>query len=371
MTDPLARSLEHGDEAVGASQRREGFAFTPADDLAFALGWPHMITLCEDEDDPAETARALVMAYPQPYEREWPRMAAHRAARALAAGPTRTGSLSPEAEAALLEEAELSSAEASAFFRHYLGLRPHLWFLPSLGTHLFEALLGPSAALEIFVAMLEAHVDDWMQRHNTRCAFVNQLGYHLLRVPPAEADGFRERLEALFAHCADNCDLSKRHVNLALRELDLVLHGRAGVDRSAHHVDELIAPGSLLHLTDDADFVYEQARLVDVDASSMVEARLVFLAGERRLDDEAQRWRRYKRPKPGAAHARVVAHLGRIRSEKLLPLMLAMTAKSKAKKAASQWFVERADFARPWVEKTASAGGDEATWAIKVLKKMK
>src|SRR5690349_23180893 len=84
-SDGLVRTTQaliHGAAASGARFVRPGFATTPAGDLAFALGFPHLEYIIDDHPD---GARAEMVAYERkPYRLGWPRNVAIRWCRITA-----------------------------------------------------------------------------------------------------------------------------------------------------------------------------------------------------------------------------------------------------------------------------------------------
>jgi hypothetical protein len=122
-----------------------------------------------------------------------------------------------------------------------------------------------------------------------------------------------------------------------------------------------------VHVVDDPAWV---ARTVlaagPPDASVYPDPRLSFLGGDEVLAAECSWWNRYT--KPGSHAIFVVERMGRIRSERLLPALLEMTAASNAKREATAWFVEHAGFARDFLEEQAGGpGGETARRVLEAL----
>ena len=76
----------------------------------------------------------------------------------------------------------------------------------------------------------------------------------------------------------------------------------------------------------------------------------------------AKWWKKYKEPEDEAQKV-FVRDYGRIRSEKMLAIFLAMSQTSKARKEAAAWFAAHAEYARPYLERTAAGKGDPVAWA--------
>src|SRR5262245_54352129 len=79
-------AMVHGADAFGARYTKPGFAFTPDQDLKFALGWPQMVELVEghpsDQDPLASAIDALRPGYPF-IQVAWPKEVAARIGRAF------------------------------------------------------------------------------------------------------------------------------------------------------------------------------------------------------------------------------------------------------------------------------------------------
>jgi hypothetical protein len=101
-----------------------------------------------------------------------------------------------------------------------------------------------------------------------------------LRLPPSLADKLRSRLAVVFdrrvkALPTKELGPRKGERGSLLRALDVVLHGRAGAERSGERNEDVIEPADLVHVTADREFVRQIAcQCVSPDS------RLVFLGGE-------------------------------------------------------------------------------------------
>jgi hypothetical protein len=355
-------ALSHGAAADGARFVRPGFAFTAADDLAFALGYPHLTYLADGHPDDAdpEAAAPLYVSKHGLAPTVWPREVAARVARAF-------GNWFDDAKVAeaYRTAGAITADEARQIIRSELhGNNSRILLL------LLEALVGPSVVVSTAVDQLEAFSgQEWTDSGpNIRTDLpptILSLGYLLLRLPADEAAGARARLEALYQVWTEE---PKRFRTAAAKAIDVVLHGAAGAERSAYRAGGQISPYAPLHILDDPAWV---ARIVKAsgapDQSAKPDARLVFLGGDEVLDLELSRWKKYTKP---GAHTLLVEQLGKIQSPQILPWMLEMSATSKAKGDAQAWFLAHADFARGFLEQSADAGGAPADWARVVLKKL-
>ena len=108
----LGGAFAHGYEAARAKRLfQEGLGATEADDLSLALGFPMLVELGPDVDDPAAYARDRIC---KPMRRldPWPRNAAIRAVRAIASTWIDfPDTLTPEAEAELASREGLEAAD--------------------------------------------------------------------------------------------------------------------------------------------------------------------------------------------------------------------------------------------------------------------
>src|SRR5262249_29507378 len=142
------------------------------------------------------------------------------------------------------------------------------------------------------------------------------VGFVLLRLPSALAEKLRTRLAAIFdrrVKALRNKELGPRKGERGslLRALDVVLHGRAGAERSGARNDDAIQPAHLLHVIGDESFVREAAcRRVSADA------RLVFLGGEPVLDHMLESFVRLR-----GLHAALIEEFAEVASPKAIELL--------------------------------------------------
>jgi hypothetical protein len=356
-------ALQHGDRAFGARFVKPGFAFTPEDDLAFALGYPYLAILADGHPDDADPAKAAPL-YVSQHGLEppvWPREVAHRMARAF-------GMLADQGERdeAFQKGGPVGETEARALVKRDM-IESNAW----LQLYLLEAMVGPSVIVDAVLGELESYTEEPWEDSGPQSRLelpgvILHLGYMLLRLPEAEAARARARLEALYAAWGKNDDWLQEKARDAL---DVVLHGKEGAERSAYKFDgKHISTGQPLHVLDDPAWIARVVREGGApDESSTPDPRLVFLGGDDVLAREIGWWKKYTKP---GAHAQLVARFGKIASPRILPWMLEMSATSKAKASATAWFVAHADHARPFLEKTAKEGGPSAAWAKAILPKL-
>ncbi len=217
------------------------------------------------------------------------------------------------------------------------------------------------------VETVEACPPDILKSESSkRSDCVSLIGILFLRLPESVraplAQRLRRVLDAVVATIPGGLvEATDEPWFLPYRSLDRVLNGQKGVER----LRQKLVPQDLL-LAEDAAFVVEWLRAQDGPEDYPPLARLAFLGGEGVLDVEAKWWKKYNEPR-GEAQALFVRDYSRIRSEKMLAILLAMSQTSKARKEAAAWFAAHADYARPYLERAAAGSDDAATWAKALL----
>jgi hypothetical protein len=280
-------ALHHAAAASGAKLVKPGFATTKDGDLAFALGFPHLEYIVDDHPD---DARAEMIAYERrSYRLGWPRNVATRWCRITASkGFKRTLQGSTELDGAgkkaLKNGAPLAAEEVALTLKAIFSDTTSYEDLQEL-VRLYEAFMGPELIATSIVDALEKSSNNvWNHQDHDRAQVLHHVGFLLLRLPASLADKLRSRLAAIFdrrVKTLPSKELGPRKGERGslLRALDLVLHGRAGVERSGERSEDAIEPGDLVHVTNDAKFVCEAAR-----QHASADPRLVFLGGEPVLD---------------------------------------------------------------------------------------
>lgn len=153
------------------------------------------------------------------------------------------------------------------------------------------------------------------------------LGAVLRRVHRSGGKERRGRLEKLFDQWAKawpGGKLATRkpgEMGLQIRELDTVLHGREGVERSAYRSEDGISRAEASDVTDDPSFVAELVRKSPKPQKFEVSLpRLVFLGGEPVMEFERKQWKAYAADK----HAQIVEAFAPIKLPAVAELMLEM-----------------------------------------------
>jgi hypothetical protein len=313
------QALEHGAAASGARFVKRGFATTPAGDLAFALGFPHLEYIVDDHPD---DARAEMVAYERrSYRLGWPRDVATRWCRVTASkGFKRTPQGATELDAAgkkaIKNSAPLSLDEVLLSLKAMFSDTTSYEDLGDL-VRLYEAFVGPeSVATAIVDALEKAGNNIWNHQDHDRAQVMHHLGFVLLRLPSALTDKLRGRLAAIFdrrVKALRNKELGPRKGERGslLRALDIVLNGRTGCERSGERNEDAIEPGDLVHVLDDEAFVREAAcQRISGDA------RLVFLGGEPVLDRILEAFARMR-----GLHGQLVDGFAEVASPKAIELL--------------------------------------------------
>ncbi|GAC1572021.1 MAG: hypothetical protein NVS3B20_24010 [Polyangiales bacterium] len=356
-------AIKHGHEAAGAKMIKKGFAASPERDLHFALGFPHMRFLIDDPQSDADAAAEAAAALEREWEVEvtWPRKVAERLARYCLVKKRWGLDGKPHVAAALNDRRPIREEEARAMIAEELNY-PEAHDDRSL-ILLLEALVGPDVVLDAAVSNLEKLPESvWFSMENHLSEFASTLGFTLLRVPEDAARAFRTRLSVLEKQWRD-ADPDGDGGLPIVQGLDLALHGRAGAERSAYRVDEVVVSSWLVHVLDDPDYVAERAAVSG--ATEPPDPRITFLGGASVLVGERRGIKAHRR------HAELVDLFADIRLPEIVPLMLEMSATSKAKKQATAWFVANAAFAKPHLEKIhGTKKNPTAAWAQALLAKI-
>jgi hypothetical protein len=290
-------AFAHGKTAYGARFVKPGFALTPQADLAFALGFPHLEYIVDDHPD---DARAEMIAYERrSYRLGWPRNVAIRWCRITASKgcrrtPQGATELDTAGKKALKNGAPLATEEVALTLKamfsdtsSYEDLRALVW--------LFEAFMGPELVATSIVDALEKSSNNvWNHQDHDRAQVMHHVGFLLLRLPAGLADKLRSRLAAIFerrvkALPSKELGPRKGERGSLVRALDVVLHGRAGAERSGERSEDVIDPGDLVHITNDAEFVREVAC-----QQIAPDPRLVFLGGDPVLEHLLDRFIRLR-----------------------------------------------------------------------------
>ncbi len=352
-------AFKHGAGAFGAKYLRPGFAFTPEQDLHFALGYPHHAVLLDGDpaDETPEARAAFVNDTGLGPLVPWPRGTAIRAVRvfdrildddALLEAMGKPASEITDDEAARLVEKNFTESKASRLLL------------------LLEGLVGPDAVVQGALSVLAKRGEEIVQDDDADVgSTIYTLGFLLLRLPAAAGAAARAQLASLYEALASRSTDPPLDRPSPLRSLDVVLHGAAGSERSGHRAAGKVSIYFLGHVVDDPAYVARVVPpVIKPFADDDPDPRRAFLGGEEVLAREVAAWKGYR------AQDRVVERFGAIRSELILPAMLEMSATSKAKRDAAAWFGAHRDFAEPFLAKTARGKGASAPWAKDVLAKL-
>ncbi len=331
-------ALRAGQDAAGAKLVKEGFAFTPEMDLAFALGFPHMRFVTDDASD--KDVEAAIKGSGSSWDARlvWPRATATAYVLTLAA----------ENDDKWKKQKGPITAEMAydiMVARTNFGSVPTRFHQPA-SIQLLEAMVGTEPVVNGMLDGLEKrlarHPVDFVDGSWSEVG-VWELGYLLLRLPDEESAAAKKRIEALVKAFEDK-KADDRRVVSAMR---LSIGGRAAAEKYAYRPDgndpavkdAPISPFELGHVTDDAAFVADHVvRGGGPDVSSFPDARLSFLGGDAVLSTEKKHWSKYRGK---GVHAYIVATFGEIRSPMVEAMIADMAKGSSAKREAAAWLAAR------------------------------
>jgi hypothetical protein len=351
----FARALAHRTQAAGASLLQHAFSFDAEQDLRFALGWPHLKYLDANHphDLDGRTHRSSYgLIYParvaslRLQRRIAPNARADRRGQPLTADDVRTS---------IVRELEMLEPPGNTYELLYLA----------------EALFGPELVTNAITETLEQWTPERLAESCTyNHVHAHYLGFGLLRLKAKQTSLVRARLENVYRRAVRKVS-APFAIPSVLRVLDFALHGAEGAERSGKRDNGAIHPWCLLHVTDSAELVKSHVlrqRRGDVRFFPFV--RMAFLSGPGRdevIDHYARIWSVLT---DAADHRALVEEFGEVRSEHMLPWMLELSARSRARREALAWFVRHADFARSFLEATARSRRRSAEWAEHVLKRL-
>jgi hypothetical protein len=346
------RSLEHGTSAVGAQHVRPGFAWTAEDDLAFALGSPHLTYLVEGHPDDAEedVEELLTKVISGTYSVNVPaKIALHRARTFFLIRVSPDGVRRDPLRPIVARTDPLGEDEARSSIAAAVAAIDTPSDLITRALQAIEAHVGPEVVADAVASALEALPIERLENQSPAGMFTRWLGFDLLRLPEASANRLRARMEAIRAKVPSGW--SRGSV-------------RDGLDA---------ALGEVAATSDDALFLHgNEARVREiviaegVSPAFSLNVRHVFLGGDELLDfylKNAKKLSSYRLPT-------LIPVLGALRSERAQRLLLLLSATSKSKKEAFQQLVRNGAHTRPFLEATAAGSGDEAKWAAAVLAKL-
>ncbi len=382
MAPPLVRStaaFDHGMNAYGARYLRAGFAFSESDDVAFALGFPHVRWLLDghpDDADPAASAKAMILEVTPLNERlEIPRQTAIRLARAVGSEQVWQHRWTPEADAVLARSEPIELDEGRELIAGVMR-RSSPSFAPQLAAFILEAFHGPEHVAEWIVSAMQSleeapRFSDFL---------IYQLGFLLLRVRPNVYAHLRERVEQVFVRWARASKLElplpvapkvAPNFDAALRTLDILLYGAAGASRSLMPIVEGLDIRGVAHVVDDPAYVRKiiaQEAKNSGGARKYFDARLVFLGGLELVDHYATR---VSVLKTAGERARIINTFGAIQAPSVVAMMVDLVGTPKSRKPALAWLIAHKTYAIPMVETLAKGEDPGATTATAILAELR
>jgi len=314
---------------------KEGFAWEPAFDRLFALGWPHVRFVVDGHGDDAEAGRHATTAIDGSLEGhyfvQWPRQVALRYVRAFGgrgsgAFTTRNAFVSAAVGA---ETPQVTEAEAREMLaaRVRAGGPTGTWFTEHF-VLLLEALVGTEVVLDALTGALEGEVGTDEEVEQLAYA----VGFLLLRVDAGVVEHQRARLRAVIERAGSDDYL---HDGLAC-----ALGGGAAARSMGRN------PIYYHHVIDDPEAVREA-----VEAGRWLpSARHVFLGGEAVLEAVAPHW---KMQKDAELQGKLALQLAPIRSPVAVRILADMGGRSKVKRELPGICARFSEHMRPDLERLA------------------
>ncbi len=219
--------------------RANGLGATPAIEAHLGCGFPDVVLTTDEPRTDTEAAESLEKRYPHgTIPSVMPRWAVPRLYR------LRAGRVEPAAALSDERPLALDQAEVAQLLLH--GNSLSLWLL--------EAALGAAPVLDAVVGYMASNdAEPWIHGAGAR-PVVRGLGRVLLRVPSAVRAAHVGALEKLFEK------LFTDKPSRAAKALDVVLHGRAGVERSGNGFNGSLFLAEYAWAGDDPAWVIEGVR---------------------------------------------------------------------------------------------------------------
>ncbi|MEZ4318103.1 MAG: hypothetical protein R3F61_11385 [Myxococcota bacterium] len=356
--------------SAGLKSVKKGFCFGAEHDELFALGWPHIRFLTDVNVEPYKPALYHLMQTEFDLRLKWPRSLALALVRAWGIG--RLYDISPghreireEAQEALWNLDPLTDKEVKELVQTRMEATPQ--WVGERATESFvllaEALTSPQVVAKAIVEALEGMDRSVLFDMLTMPAIVTfQLGYLFLRMPEAEANKLRARLQNVLD---TTCDLGPGgegkppRTPCHARSILLVLQG--------HEAAHALTDHDLRWYTHSQDPVAIRMRANINRSFTLPDSRLVWLGGPRilesrfgtmhkKLSSTDQRW--------------FLEQMSPIKAVEVVPLMLALADESTVRAHARNWILDHRDFALPIVDRLAGVHNPHGEYAKAFLKSL-
>lgn len=337
-------ALKNGSSAYGYRFLKSGFSFSEQQDLAFALGFPALTFVADGHPDDADPLgnlhkwrvyeHAILPATIALYlvrDHAW----GHR----IVMGDDDAQWLATKDEP--LSMSELKHLVPRCLKKMYSVLALYRW----------EALTSTDEVLSIVMAEFERQVaqaeTDKLNNTNNVMVVKWAIPTMMMRVTEPTRDAYRKTLAQLHGQSRDAPQMC--------RALDVALDRGEGCKTERWRI----------HGSVSLEEYIKWLETREIDESSYPDAREAFLGGEHAIELMRKRWREYK----AVAKERIVSQYGGVRSEQTVLLFLDLLgAAPKLKRSVKEWFVERADYARPILLDLEKKSGPTALLAKKALK---
>lgn len=372
-TDELVRAFaQRLSGSLAASEVKKGWSFSDEMDLLWSAGWPNMVLVDDSasapESDPIN-AQALFQGALWDGSNRFSRAAMSGYHRVLRDGAwAAQGRLSDASLALFADATPWSDKELRAFIAE----RTHPNRADGSTGRLVPWAIASLSSAELVADTMITAAEQWSDNDLNgwgvaSCAMLHQLGFVLRWLAPAEharaiarLTALRDRAQQLWPFAPHELD-TVRELGWHFATLDLIVDGDRGAHNRGYQFEGKPQAFGL-------DFVATHSLVADAVSGfatgkhAGIHARALWLGGEPALRWYCSHWKKFTGDNE---HARFVRVLGEVRSPLVTECMLAMTAESKAKKLARQWFDRRSDFARETLP--ALTSGPHGALATKLL----
>jgi hypothetical protein len=347
-------------KVAGLSQIKKGFCFDEAGDEAFALGWPHVRRITDDDVDGYRLAAQRLMDSEFDLSIHWPRSAATALVHAWGSG--QLFDLAPgnrEFRTTTREAMWNTLAPNQEQVRGYLSermLRTPMW-ASDRATESFvlmlEALTDTESVADAIVSQLERLDRGELHEAAGQPAIITyQLGYLLLRVETSVAEALRARMRVVLEQNAGVFEGSSRrvapHASHA-RSLSLILGGAQAADRTTDKDLRWYT-----HAVADAHAVRVRASVNK--SPSLPDARLVWIGGPEVLTTPfVKRWAQL----PPRDQRWFFESIAPIQHPEVVSLVVTMRKTGTGlNPRASEWLQTHRTYAEPVLKKLAGSSAD-------------
>jgi hypothetical protein len=372
-TDELARAFaQRLKGSLAEREVKKGWSFSDEMDILWSAGWPYTVLVDDGPSAPTSdplAAEALFKGALWDWTPRFSRAALWGYHRVMRDGQwAAQGQLTDESRAMFADGTPFTDDEARAFIQHRTHPVRALGSTGRLVPWAIASITSPALVAEAMLSAAEQWTDEELNGWGVgSCAMFHQLGF-VLRWLPVEQHrraierltALRDRAEKQWPHAPHELE-TVRELGWHFATFDLLVDGDRGARRRGYEFEGKPQAVGL-------DFVATHSLVADAAPGfvtgkrAIIHPRALWLGGESVLRWYCSNWKKFT---ADAEHARFVLVLGEVRSPLVTECMLAMTAESKAKKLARQWFDRRSDFSRQTLP--ALTSGPHGALASKIL----